>query len=270
MGRGMRQSVTTDANFRHQGMGNRASGSGTHSPADHIANVAASPLSEDEKRLVSYQYSEEMLARDSYANFFKLYGDQTFQNIAESEQKHMDAVKTLLDRYSLPVPTGYGELQSTFDSLKAEGEKGKKEALEVGLKIEMLDIEDMVKAIKATDNDDVKIVFANIGGASYNHLRGFSKALSANGSATSVDVSKYLSATELQSRGPLKNKLSERLTQEGVTVPVGANAMTEDCMSGSGKAGGQGMYGEGKNQGQGRGMHGDGTGSGGRGMGGRW
>lgn len=144
-------------------MGNRMSGSGTHSPADHIANVAASPLSEDEKRLISYQYSEEMLARDSYANFFKLYGDQAFQNIAESEQKHMDAVKTLLDRYSLPVPTGYGELQSTFDSLKAEGEKGRKEALEVGLKIESLDIEDMVKAIKATDNDDAKIVFANIG-----------------------------------------------------------------------------------------------------------
>lgn len=144
-------------------MGNRASGSGAHAPADHIANVAASPLTEDEKRLVSYQYSEEMLARDAYVHFFKLYGDQTFQNIAESEQKHMDAVKTLLDRYSIAVPTGYGELQSTFDSLKAEGEKGKKEALEVGLKIEMLDIEDMVKAVKATDNDDVKIVFANIG-----------------------------------------------------------------------------------------------------------
>lgn len=144
-------------------MGIRASGSGTRSPADRISNVAASPLSEDEKRLISYQYSEEMLARDAYAHFFALYGDRTFQNIAESEQKHMDAVKTLLDRYSLPVPTGYGELQSTFDTLKTEGEKGKKEALEVGLKIETLDIEDMVKAVKATDNDDLKIVFANIG-----------------------------------------------------------------------------------------------------------
>lgn len=247
MGQGISRNAGTDANFGHGRMeerggrliGIRSFGSGSYSPGDHIANVAASPLTEDEKRLVSYQYSEEMLARDAYAHFFKLYGDKTFQNVAESEQKHMDAVKTLLDRYSIAVPTGYGELQSTFDSLKAEGEKGKKEALEVGLKIETLDIEDMVKAVKATDNDDVKIVFANIGGASYNHLRAFSKALSNNGFTTSVDVSKYLSATELQSRGPLKNKLSERLAQEGVSIPAGANAMTEDCVSGSGRTDGR-------------------------------
>lgn len=259
MGWRMQQNAATDADSRYEWMANRTSEWNSRPAAYRIADVAASPLSEDEKRLISYQYSEEMLARDAYAHFFKLYGDRTFQNIAESEQKHMDAVKTLLDRYSLPVPTGYGELQSTFDSLKAEGEKGKKEALEVGLKIEMLDIEDMVKAVKATDNDDVKIVFANIGGASYNHLRAFSRALSSNGFSTSVDVSKYLSASELQSRGTLKGKLFDRLANEGVEIPAGTSDMMEGC-----------QYGNGTDGGYGRGMHGGGTGSGGRGMGGRW
>lgn len=35
----------------------------------------------------------------------------------------------------------------------------------------MLDIEDIAKAIKTSDNDDLKLIFTNIGGASYNHLR---------------------------------------------------------------------------------------------------
>jgi hypothetical protein len=32
----------------------------------------------------------------------------------------------------------------------------------VGVKIEILDIDDITKTIKSTDNDDIKIVFTNI------------------------------------------------------------------------------------------------------------
>lgn len=88
-----------------------------------LASIPVSPLSESEKLALSYGYSEEMVARDIYNYFYSLYGIETFQRIATSEQQHMDAVKTLLDRYSLPIPTGYGTLQSTFDTLKSEGEK---------------------------------------------------------------------------------------------------------------------------------------------------
>ena len=75
----------------------------------------------------------------------------------------MEAVEVLLDRYELDAPTGYGDLQSTYDTLIAEGKLGLKEALEVGLQIEILDIEDIDDAILNTDNDDFKIVFTNIG-----------------------------------------------------------------------------------------------------------
>ncbi|MFC1797697.1 DUF2202 domain-containing protein [Patescibacteria group bacterium] len=128
-----------------------------------IANIPASDLSDKEKEILSYGYSEEMLARDVYNYLYELYDEDIFEKIADSEQKHMDAVEVLFDRYELELPTGYGDLQSIFDTLKAEGEQGLKEALEVGLKIEILDIEDIEEAISGTDNDDLKIVFTNIG-----------------------------------------------------------------------------------------------------------
>lgn len=103
-----------------------------------------------------------MVARDAYSYFATLYNVQAFKNIANSEQQHMDAVKVLLDRYNLPVPTTYGELEATFTTLKTEGEKGLKEALEVGIKIEILDIKDIIDTIKTTDNDDIKAVLMNI------------------------------------------------------------------------------------------------------------
>lgn len=64
----------------------------------------------------------------------------------------------------------------------------------------MLDIDDIANTIKNTDNDDLKAVFLNIGGASYNHLRGFSQELSRDGYDSMIDTSKYLSDTELSSR----------------------------------------------------------------------
>ncbi len=187
--------------------------------ANILTWVATWTLSDTEKQELYYGYSEEKLAHDLYTYFYSLYGTQTFQNIANSESQHMAAVKTLLDRYSLATPTDYGLLQSTFDTLKAEWEKSLQSALEVGLKVEMLDIDDIKKTIKSTDNNDLKIVFTNIWWASYNHLRWFSKALKNNGLSTNVDFSSYLSQDEVNSRWSLKNKLADVLASEWVSIP---------------------------------------------------
>lgn len=201
------------------------SGSLNHNPWDLVQDIASSALSDQEKIDLAYQYSEEMVARDAYNYFFSLYNVQTFKNIAESEQKHMDAVKVLLDRYSLPTPTNYGELDSTFLTLKAEWEKWLKEALEVGLKIEILDVKDIVDTIKTTDNDDLKLVFSNIGGASYNHMRGFLQTLQANHMTTTVDYSSYLTESDINTRGSLKEKLTNTLRAEWITLPTQVNTM---------------------------------------------
>lgn len=195
----------------------------THNDTLALSWVTLSPLTEQEKLDLAYQYSEEMVARDAYTYFYSLYKIPTFQNIAASEQEHMDSVKTLLERYSLPIPTGYGELENTFATLKAEWEKWAKEALEVWLKIEMLDIKDIVETIKATDNADIKIVLTNIWWASYNHMRGFLQWLSNNGYTTTIDTSSYLTPSDLTTRWNLKSKLSEKLASEWVSLPTQAS-----------------------------------------------
>lgn len=193
-------------------------------PWDMIKDIAPSELSEQEKLDLAYQYSEEKVAYDAYNYFYSLYEVQNFKNIAESEAEHMAAVKVLLDRYSLATPTTYGELQSTFDTLKVEWEKSLQSALEVGLKIEMLDINDIVDTIKTTDNDDLKIVFTNIWWASYNHMRWFLQWLSNAWLSTSIDYSSYLTTADLDKKWTLKTKLAEKLANEWVIVPVQASA----------------------------------------------
>jgi len=198
-----------------------------HSTWNMINDIPSSDLTTKEIEILSYGYSEEMLARDAYNYFYELYGEDVFKKISESEQKHMDAVKTLLDRYNLDTPTWYWDLQSTFDSLKSEWELSLKNALEVGLKIEILDIDDIENAIKNTDNDDFKVVFINIGWASYNHMRAFVKAINNNNLNTNIDYSDFLSESELNIKWPLKYKLSERLESAWVYLPdrVSSNQM---------------------------------------------
>lgn len=201
-------------------------------PADLLEGVPLQTLSEAEKEMLYYGYSEELLAHDMYMYFYELYAVQTFQNIANSELEHMTAVKTLLERYNLEIPTDYRVLTDTFDELKTQGEESLQKALEVGVKIELLDIEDIAETIRTTDNDDFKIMFTNIGGASFNHLRWFLKALDNNGLETQLDYSAYLSEDDLATKwGSLKSKMAEMLEAEGEVLPVQASSATikENC-----------------------------------------
>ncbi|MFA6090939.1 MAG: DUF2202 domain-containing protein [Candidatus Gracilibacteria bacterium] len=205
------------------GQGNNNSIPRSSSQVTTVQNIATSRLSEQEKLDIAYQYSEEMVARDAYNYFYTLYGTPIFKTIAVSEQVHMDDVKILLDRYNIEIPASYGELTSTFTALKAEGEIGLKQALEVGIKIEILDIKDIVDTTKTSDNQDVKIILTNIGGASYNHMRGFINTLANNNLTTTINYSDYLSPSDLNTRGNIGSKLSEKLASEGVVLPEQVN-----------------------------------------------
>jgi len=182
-------------------------------------------LSDYEAERLSYQYSEEMVARDAYNHMYSLYWTQTFKNIADAEQKHMNAVKKLLDRYSLEIPTWYWVLQDEFDNLKAEWEKWLKEALEVWVKIEILDIDDISETMRNVDNNDILAVYSNIWWGSYNHMRWFVKALRNNWFKTNIDYSAYLNEEEANSKWwALKVKLAEKLESEWVILPETASS----------------------------------------------
>jgi hypothetical protein len=125
---------------------------------------------------------EEKLARDVYKTLFKTWSsEQTFANIAKSEQNHMDRMLDMLNNYSLTDPVLSDEigvfrdqeLKALYDSLVKRGQKSLLEALHVGALIEEVDIRDLENAIEYTDESMLDRVYGNLKSASHNHLRAF-------------------------------------------------------------------------------------------------
>ena len=80
-----------------------------------LASAQAVGLTETEKYWLTYMREEEKLARD-VSFLYDQWGARIFDNISISEQRHMDAIKNLLDRYGLPDPAagkGPGEFDPT-------------------------------------------------------------------------------------------------------------------------------------------------------------
>ncbi len=142
-------------------------------------------LSDEEIEGILFMREEEKLARDVYQALFDLWGQPVFQNIADSEQAHMDAVKGLIDRYGLDDPVagnGQGEftnqdLQALYDELIATGSESLASALRVGAAIEEIDILDLQEHIGETNAADVVHVYENLLRGSRNHLRAFVSTL---------------------------------------------------------------------------------------------
>lgn len=124
---------------------------------------------------------EEKVARDVYVYLYDKWGATAFTNIAQSEQKHMDAVKVLLDQLQLDDPVGdngYGEftnqdLQALYNTLIVAGNGSLEDALAVGALIEEVDIADLNEMIEDTDNATVLNVYNNLLKGSRNHLRSY-------------------------------------------------------------------------------------------------
>jgi len=150
----------------------------------------AGDLTEQEIQGLLYMREEEKLARDVYLTLDKKWNELIiFENIAESEQRHMDSIKKLLDKYGLDDPAqgndigefSNQELQDLFYELVEEGEQSLITALTVGGKIEEIDIIDLKTYIGQTDEFDIKRVYNNLLEGSKNHLRAFVKELKKHG-----------------------------------------------------------------------------------------
>ncbi len=152
---------------------------------DTVMNMPKQPLSETETKGIEYMREEEKLARDVYEYLYNVWGQRTFANIEKAEVTHMNAVKALIEKYDLKDPAANSKpgqfadphLQELYDQLTTMGSKSLADALKVGCIIEETDIEDLEKYIANTDNDDVKLVYANLLKGSENHLRAFVRVL---------------------------------------------------------------------------------------------
>lgn len=153
--------------------------------ASGVDAAPADDLSEDEITGLLFMREEEKLARDVYLTLYEQWELPIFQNIANSEQSHMDAIATLLDRYGLEDPAAgqdigeftNGDLQALYDELVATGSASLEEALRVGAAIEEIDILDLEEYIAETDRTDIIQVYENLLRGSRNHLRSFARTL---------------------------------------------------------------------------------------------
>jgi hypothetical protein len=168
-----------------------------------VADLPYEELSEAEMDGLLQMIEEEKLARDVYLTLYQEWGRLIFQNIAQSEQRHMDAVKTLLDKYDLIDPVvddtvgvfSDTNIQSLYFELVQKGRISVVQGLYVGALIEDLDIFDLKEFLQAADNVDIKTVYENLMKGSRNHLRAFVSQLN---SAGETYEGTYLSQEEIE------------------------------------------------------------------------
>lgn len=155
---------------------------------------------------------EEKLARDVYLALNEQWGMPIFENIASSEQRHMDAVLGLLNNFGIEDPVannGVGvftnpELQDLYDELVKQGSAARSEALVVGASIEDLDIRDLREAMAATANAGIERVLRNLEKASLKHLGAFASQLTRSGIAYTpeyMDMGEYETIAATTQRG---------------------------------------------------------------------
>ena len=153
----------------------------------YVQSLPKQQLTQQEIKDLLHMREEEKLARDVYLTLYNYWRLPIFRNIARSEQWHMNMVGVLLKKYGIPDPVAETgdrigvfkdqHLQELYNKLVAEGKKSLVDALKVGATIEDLDIADLERAIKDTDNEDIKIVYLNLMKGSRNHMRAFVRLL---------------------------------------------------------------------------------------------
>lgn len=164
-----------------------------------VNDMPLEDLDDAEIASLAFMREEEKLAHDVYVALFEKWGVRIFENISLSEQRHTEAIKLLLDKYSQEDPASVEsgifnneDLQNLYTELVSLGDDSLIAALKVGAAIEEIDIIDIQQAIDdKINNEDITIVYENLKSGSGNHLRAFVRNLEMNG----VDyIPQYLSA----------------------------------------------------------------------------
>lgn len=148
--------------------------------ATPLALIPAGELDQAETDALLFMWEEEKMARDVYTALAAVWTKPLFNNIAASEQTHMDAVQELLDRYGLATPSDgtagmfvNTDLQALYTSLVAQGQISELDAVKAGAAIEEIDILDLQERLAQTTQEDISQVFNSLLTGSYNHLNSF-------------------------------------------------------------------------------------------------
>ena len=147
---------------------------------------SAATLTAEQEKAIFFMYQEEKVARDVYITLGEIYPDEnTFATIQLSEQRHIDSVEGLCDKYGISKKGvnegGVGnfvldELKELYDDCVSDGQESLLAALKVGERIELTDIKDLEEAAVGMPAN-VQTVFSNLKEGSLSHLDAFRGAI---------------------------------------------------------------------------------------------
>jgi len=171
-----------------------------------LSQYPLSELTDAQKYTIAFMWNEEKLAKDLYLSLNDIYPTRQLENIAtKSETIHQTLVENLVQRYDLnitnlvdykenyseeelrafaPGEFGIQEIQDLYDSLFAEGEGSQLAALEVGCKVEVTDVNDLLDEIaiaEETNAEDLIATWNVLLNGSYNHYWAFDRGLKSRG-----------------------------------------------------------------------------------------
>ena len=139
------------------------------------------------KNSLAYMYEEERLAKEVYLAIYEKQPVQQLSKIASrAEVRHIDAVKKLANRYNVATPYQQAgsyktpSIQRLYNELYAKGIRSKKDALEVGCMVEVVDINDLnnyINEAQQANAQDVLQTYDFLQKGSYNHYWAFDRGL---------------------------------------------------------------------------------------------
>ena len=139
------------------------------------------------QKSLAYMYDEERLAKEVYLAIYAKQPVEQLNKIAtRAEVRHIDAVKDLAVRYGVATPYQRAgqyqtaHIQSLYNELYAKGIRSKRDALEVGCMVEVIDVEDLQKYTRDAEQanaQDVIQTYNFLLKGTYNHYWAFDKGL---------------------------------------------------------------------------------------------
>jgi len=118
-------------------------------------------------------------------NLEKCISDVRVFHIHNADVMHEKSVANVMKHYNIPLAIRGNEvgkftnpeLQKLYDEFMAKGKKSLKNVLEVGIMIEVTDVEDLDKALSKATSADVITMLKFLRQGSYNYYNAFNKTL---------------------------------------------------------------------------------------------
>lgn len=178
---------------------------------------------------------DEKLAHDAYVVLGGTYEAVIFDNIAESEARHQEAVAGLLAKHGIVNPTAGDALgvfddaavQTRYNELIARGSAALAAALQVGVEIEESEIRTLTGILAMAVPKDVRQVATNLLDGSRNHLAAFQARLASAPAADPAGVTaRRIQTAEVRTQASGRYRVGDRLllaarpvkTDAGVTL----------------------------------------------------